>query len=134
MDLDLVRFVLELDPILLSHGHEYRGLYRLAMKGFLPESVRNRQDKARYEPAIAETVLGSEVLDVVEELASLAHLASRGLVDPAPVKQFFIAWLAAVRRGERTGPDPADERWELVWQLLSVEAFLREHGRGRDLV
>ncbi len=133
MDFEFVRFMLQIDPVLLSHGHEYRGLYRLAMRGILPEPLRNRQDKARYEPAIAETMLGSDAFGALQDLSSLEELATRDLVDPRTFGPLFDEWFAAVRRGERVDPDPADERWEAVWQLLSVEAFLREHGRGRDL-
>ena len=133
LDPDLVRFVLELDPTVLSHGDEYRGLYRLAMKGLLPERVRHRQDKASYEPIMAQAALSADALEMLRDLGSLETLATRGLVDPDPVRPMFDAWLAAVRRGERTERDPADEQWNQVWQLLSVEAFLRDQGYGRNL-
>jgi hypothetical protein len=132
-NLRFVRFMLELDPLLLSHGHEYRGLYRLAMKGVLPERVRRRQDKGRYEPAIAEAVLGANIFDELRNLSSFESLAGRGFVDPARLGSLIGPWFEAVRRGEREESDPADEHWDRVWQLLSVEAFVREHGRGRDL-
>jgi asparagine synthetase B (glutamine-hydrolysing) len=133
LDSEFIRFVLQIDPILLSHGHEYRGLYRLAMKGVLPERLRTRQDKGRFEPGVAAAALGADAVDMLRDLASLQSLRGRGLVDPIPFGPIFDLWLAAVRRGERVDSDPADERWEQVWQLLSIEAFLRKHGRGRDL-
>ena len=132
-DLELVRFILELDPLLLSHGAEYRGLYRLAMKGLLPERVRTRQDKGRFEPAIAASALCADALEFLRDLSSLDALATRGLVDPVAFAPLFDVWLSGVRRGEREDWDPADECWLEVWQLLSCEAFLREHGRGRAL-
>jgi hypothetical protein len=51
------------------------------------------------------------------------------LVDPAAFRAPFDAWLRALKRGERRGADPADEFGHQVWQLLSVERFLRQHGR-----
>ncbi|HZU84818.1 MAG TPA: asparagine synthase-related protein [Polyangiaceae bacterium] len=133
MDPEFVRFMLQIDPVLLSYGDEYKGLYRLAMQGVLPERVRTRQDKGCVEPAIAAAALGADALGMLGDLASLRALVSRGLVDPLPLRPILDAWLAAVRRGERSEPDAADEHWQPLWQLLSVEAFLREHGPGRAL-
>jgi Asparagine synthase len=134
MDFDFVRFVFELDPVLLSHGNEYRGLYRLAMKGVLPELIRNRQDKATYEPAIAAAALAANALEMLRELASFEALASAGLVDPVAFRPTFDRWLHTVCRGERGDRDPGDECLLQVWQLLSVETFLRQQGQGRDLI
>jgi hypothetical protein len=134
MDFDFVRFMLEIDPVLLSYGHEYRGLYRLAMKGTLPELIRTRQDKASFEGVIGAAALAANALDLLRDLSSLEALATRSLVDPGPFRPMFERWLGAVRRGEREDSDPTDECLQQVWQLLSVEAFLREEGRGRDLV
>jgi hypothetical protein len=132
-DFEFARFMLEIDPVVLSHGHEYRGLYRLAMKGIIPELIRTRQDKGVYEPAIAASVLAANAFDLLNDLSSLDALATRGLVDPVPFSPMFHRWLGAVRRGERPDFVPGDEYLHQVWQLLSVEAFLREHGHGRDL-
>jgi asparagine synthetase B (glutamine-hydrolysing) len=133
MDWEFVRFVLQIDPLLLSYGHEYKGLYRLAMKGLLPEGLRTRQDKGSLEPGIAAAALGADALEMLHDLASLSVLASRDIVDPLPLRPLVDPWLASIRRGERRDTDPADEHCQPAWQLLSVEAFLREHGPGRDL-
>jgi len=133
MDFDFVRFMLEIDPVLLSHGDEYRGLYRLAMKGVLPERIRTRQDKASFEPAIGAAALAAGALDWLRDLASLRSLAEYGLVDPGPFLPLFERWMGAVHLGERTETVPGDESCHQVWQLLSLEAFLREHGTGREL-
>jgi len=134
LDADFVRFVLELDPLVLSHGHEYRGLYRLAMKGLLPERVRRRQDKAWFEPVIGQAALCANAIELLSDLGSMNTTATWGLVDSERVRPMFDLWLDAVRRGERRERHPGDEQWGQVWQLLSVEAFLREYGRGRALV
>jgi asparagine synthetase B (glutamine-hydrolysing) len=133
LDFDFVRFMLEIDPIVLCHGDEYRGLYRLAMKGLIPETIRTRQDKAHFEPAVAAAAVAVNAHEMLCDLSSLRALAARDLVDSTYFRPMFERWLATVRRGERLDEDPGDERWEQVWQLLSVEAFLREHGGGRDL-
>ncbi len=133
MDLDFVRFVLQIDPVLLSYGNEYRGLYRAAMKGILPERIRRRQDKSGFESGVAGAIASSDAFELFRDLLSLRALASSGLVEAAPLKPILDLCLAGVRRGERTTRDPSDEYWAQVWQLVSVEAFLREHGKGRDL-
>jgi hypothetical protein len=128
-DLALVRFVGALDPLQLSADHRFRGLYRRAMRGLIPESVRLRNDKAQGEPAHAEAILAARAEPTLRDLASLAALSDMGLVEPGPFRPLFESWLSAVRRGERTSGDSADESWHTVWQLLSVEAFLRAPGR-----
>jgi asparagine synthase (glutamine-hydrolysing) len=132
-DVEFARFMLELDPALLSYGQQYRGLYRLAMKGLLPETLRTRRDKGSFEPAIAAAAIAGEGIDILRDLSSLEALASRGLADPERLRPTFDACLAMLRRGERGEELPVDEHIQDVWQLLSVEAFLRERGRGREL-
>jgi asparagine synthetase B (glutamine-hydrolysing) len=133
MDLEFVRFVLRIDPLQLSYGNEHRGLYRAAMKGVLPEGVRTRQTKAFIEPALAAAAVAADAVEMLRDLGSLEKLASHGIVDPSPLRPVLDRWMTGLRRGERTDKDPGDEYSEQVWQLLSIEAFLREHGRGRAL-
>jgi asparagine synthetase B (glutamine-hydrolysing) len=132
LDEDFVRFMLELDPALLNHGHEFRGLYRLAMKGILPERLRRRQDKGIFEPAVAAAAAPSG-LEALRDLASLKELASRGLADPTPLRRDADTCFAMVERGERAHDVSGDEWFQRFWQLLSAEAFLRECGRGREI-
>jgi hypothetical protein len=133
LDLDFVKFMLELDPQLLTFGDEHRGLYRLAMAGTLPESIRGRQDKSSFEPAVAAAAVAANTADELRELGSLHALSDHGLVDPVPFRALFSEWLAAVAQGERSHRLPEDAQFELVWHILCAEAFLRENGRGRAL-
>jgi hypothetical protein len=126
-DLEIVHFMAKVDPVLRLHGRMFRGLYRLALAGLVPDAVRLRADKAAGAPMLAEAVLGGDACGMLEDLSSLRGLAGLGLVEPAPFRPGFGDWLRAVRRGERTERDPSDERWHRVWQLLSVEAFVRQH-------
>jgi len=134
LDEDLVRFIVELEPQALSFGDEYRGLYRHAMKNVLPEMVRTRQDKARFEPAIAAAVSSSGREEELRDLASLRELGARGLVEPAAFSSTFRDFLAVVAHGERSYELPMDAHVQQVWQILAAEAFLREHGRGREIL
>jgi asparagine synthase (glutamine-hydrolysing) len=132
-DLDLVRFVSTVDPLVLSEGDMARGLLRMALKGLVPDTVRLRPDKALGQPAFAAAALGAHALEMLADLGTLRALASTGLVDPVAFEEPFRAWFQLMRRGERSSADPADEWWGLSWQLLSVEAFLRQYAKGREL-
>jgi hypothetical protein len=134
MDIDFLRFLFEIDPVVLTYGHEHRGLYRLAMKGTLPETIRTRQDKGEYPSVFAAAALSANALELFDDLSSFEALTSRDLIDPRPLRPMFERWLGSVRQGERPHHVAGDECWQQVWQLLSVEAFLREHGEGRDFV
>ncbi len=133
LDFEFVRFMLELDPLVLSHGHQDRGLYRLAMKGVLPERVRTREDKGDFEPAVGAAAVAANAFETLGDLSSLRALATLGLVDPAPFRPAFNACLTALRRGAIEHDNGADEQIVPAWQLLSVEAFVREYGKGRSL-
>jgi hypothetical protein len=124
-DLELVRFMARVDPLVVSHGHLFRGLYRLAMKGVLPESVRMRRDKAYAQPAIGEAAVAAGAEPRLRDLSSLERLASLGLVEPDAFRAPFDAWLRTLVRGERLELDPTDGTWDQIWPLLSAEAFLR---------
>jgi asparagine synthetase B (glutamine-hydrolysing) len=135
LDEDFVRFVLEIEPVLLNCGHEYRGLYRLATKDLLPPSLRMRRDKGAFEPGIAAAA-GNPGVAFLRELSSLEALAGHGLANPKPLRPAMEACFGALQRdgrGEFIGPVPGDEYIPDVWQLLSAEAFLREHGRAREI-
>jgi hypothetical protein len=127
-NLELVRFISRLDPLILSHGHTFRGLYRLAMNGVIPDSIRLRPDKAAVEPAVAEAAVGANAFDMLNDLSSLTGLEALGLVDPRPLRSDLDDWLRLMRMGERRHADPGDPSWSDKWRLLSVEAFVRRHG------
>ena len=128
-DLELVRFFAEIDPVMVSHGHRHRGLYRLAMRGVLPDSIRFRRDKALGEPFVAGAALAADALGTLRDLGSLERLAALDLVDPPEFELLFARWLDSLRRGERVEPDPLDgATWNQIWPVLSVEAFLRAYG------
>ena len=127
-DPELVRFVARVDPVTRNDGDWHRGLYRRALAGLVPEVVRLRNDKAAMEPGVAEAALASGSVPALESLGTLRALADLGLVEPSLFEPMMARWIAAVRLGERSWREPADECWRTVWQLLSVEQFLRRWG------
>lgn len=126
-DLEFVRLVAQIDPVIRSYGNEFRGLYRLAMKEVVPDSIRMRSDKALGYPAIAAAAVAADAEATLRALSSLEHVASLGLVDPEAFRQPFSRWVRTLMRGERTNDDPIDAIWHTIWMPLAVEAFLRQY-------
>ncbi len=131
-DSEFVEFVSRIDPVMLTHGNEYRGLFRLAMRGVLPEGLRTRRDKARFEPAIAKAALAGDGFATMRELSSVSTLASLGLVDAERFRPEAETCLAAVSRGMLCAADRLDGRWEPFWRALSVESFARTWGGSEE--
>jgi hypothetical protein len=129
-DIDVLKLVCRLDPVLMNYDCEYRGLFRLAMSDLLPEGVRTRRDKARFEPAVAEAVLAGDGLDVLADLSSVSALSSVGLVDRQRLRPVADACIAAVSR-MREGDDFLNANWEPFWRTVAAERFLRLWGGAR---
>jgi asparagine synthase (glutamine-hydrolysing) len=124
-DVRVVRAVACVDPLARMDGDYHRGLYRRALRGYVPEAVRLRNDKALMEPGMAESIVAAHAVDELAHLGSLRALADLGLVEPARFRPVLDPWLDSLRLGERPYAVRTDEWWRSVWQLLSVERFLR---------
>jgi hypothetical protein len=85
------------------------------MRRALPDALRLRSDKAQFEPAISEMVLGSD-LRGLRDLSHMRMLGDLGLVDPPRYRRHFEDVLAK---------GAASRDWLAVWPALSVEAFAR---------
>jgi asparagine synthetase B (glutamine-hydrolysing) len=120
LDLDLAAAVAALHPDYLLFGDRWRGLLRAAIRDLVPDSLRERADKASFEPAMRRFVNAAGGLESLRPLASVRELASLGLVEPAPFTAAFEKFVAAPQESEP---------WVVVWPVLAVEAFLR--GRAR---
>jgi hypothetical protein len=130
-DPDFAAFMARIEPVTLLYGGRHRGLYREAMKGLVPDSVRLRPDKARPQPLVSAAVVASDARPLLESLFSLDRLSALGLINPEPLAGPLARWLRVVLRGERDAADETDPWWEWVWPLLAVEAFLREIASSR---
>jgi hypothetical protein len=113
LDAELVEFMASVPPKMFFQGHRLRGLYRTAMIGLLPDSVRLRVDKASFEPANDE--LGRAVCDEAwfHTLLRMEALGDLGLVEPTRFREAFAEFKA--HRGDRF--------WVEFWPALAVEAF-----------
>lgn len=117
LDRTLIATIARLPADWLLHGDVRRGLLRLAMTSALPDSVRLREDKARFEPALVRFVTAAGGLASLRPLASATHLARHGLVEPSAFSDAFADFVAAPHEGEA---------WTTLWPALCLEAFLRD--------
>jgi hypothetical protein len=115
LDDEIVSLVASFPQHLLLFGDQQRGLFRHATRHLLPDRLRLRRDKARFESAITEMVRGAD-LPVLRDLANVRMSADLGLVEPLGYRAAFETALSAPG-------DTAD--WIGVWPVLAVEAYLR---------
>ncbi len=117
LDAKLVEFVAGIPPEMRFHGHRDRGLFREAMRGLLPESLRTRPDKADFEPMLNEVGTAAHSKGALGRLVKMEALGDLGLVDPA-------AFECAVRRAVAKGDGRV---WADVWPALAAEAFMGQY-------
>jgi asparagine synthase (glutamine-hydrolysing) len=115
LEAEYVDFLASVPPEMFFHDHRLRGLFRHAMRGILPESLRLREDKAEFEP------LPDAIADVARdepwfrELLRMEALGDLGIVEP----ERFRSAVTQVRE-HRDG-----RCWFDVWPAIAVEAFVR---------
>lgn len=118
LDAEVATFALSLPPHLLLGDGQRRGLFREALVGLLPDSVRTRRDKASFaevhasllRPPLAARVLADRRFEALGDL---------GIVTPR----------AAESALERASHDEAFARAHgaELYALLAAEAFARRH-------
>ncbi|AKV00802.1 Asparagine synthetase [Labilithrix luteola] len=121
LDGELIEFVRGLPPYWLLTGGRRRGLFREAMRGVLPESVRLRDDKAGFEPALARFVSAIGGHQRLRPLADVRYLADLGIVRPRAFEDDFQAFVSSLE---------TSDAWSTVWPALAVESFLRSRDGG----
>lgn len=125
LDLDLLGFVLSLPGEFFAAGAERRIVFREAMRGVLPEPIRNRPQKRLPYPL--EAIRLAEDRDWL--LAEIAALGQIGLVqeylDLAPLAETVAAWpdAAAIRAALAAG-DPIRVNWFGHLNPLIAAGFL----------
>lgn len=102
LDRHLIEFMLSVPIEQLQHDGENRSLYRRAMQGILPESVRLRQDKgAAFDPMIAARIVAAR-----EQLQAWAERTAQSTCWHYVDRSRFLRELAAVRPSARDGWQP----------------------------
>lgn len=121
LDRTLTARVERLPAAWLLHGGIRRGLFREAMRDLVPSSVRLREDKASFEPAMARFLSSAGGLSSLRDLASATALHAHGLVNRRAFAATFDGFVAAPEQREA---------WAALWPALAVEAFLRNHAQS----
>jgi asparagine synthase (glutamine-hydrolysing) len=117
LDLDLVRLALRQPPRATLDRRFSRPVLRESMAGLLPDSVRLRPGKARFETLIADCLSGADGAAAREILTS-PDLELGAYVDPAAMRGALFD-SDALRRHS-----PFHWMWQ-VWRLLTAELWLR---------
>lgn len=123
LDADLAAFALSLPPrLLLGTGahRERRGLFREALAGVIPESLRTRPDKASFAP-VHRALFRPPLRATLEAHASVPRLADLGIVEPTAFRRAFEETVTAARTDDAWAGGPVDAR---IYATLAVEAFL----------
>jgi asparagine synthase (glutamine-hydrolysing) len=117
LDLDLVKLGLRQPPRQTLDPRFNRPLLRTAMSGLLPDTVRLRAGKARFEPVIVDCLRGTDA-PAVRQLLSDRHAQIGAYVDLARVRHSLLD-------SEQTSKTN-EFRWMWqVWRLLNAECWLR---------
>lgn len=115
-DDSLVQFLTAIRQEKLFVDSSYRGLVRRAMRGLLPDKVRERVDKSDFEPALAQAMWPIERF---EPLLGFERIGAMGIVNVESFRK-YIAPLYDAPSAERNAA-----RWTTFYPALAMEAFLR---------
>lgn len=122
-DEEVMDFTARVRPTVLSFDDLYRGLFRLSIRGRVPEKIVRRMDKCAFEPAFAEVAEAAGGFDTLGDLWLPRALERHGVVDAEAFKRS----MAPLFREPRSTPVSAI-LWSLATQVVSCELFVREYG------
>lgn len=117
LDLDLVGLALRQPPRATLDRRFNRPVLRASMAGLLPDSVRLRPGKARFETLIADCLGGADGA-AVRKILSAPDLELGAYLDPVAMRCALFD-SDALRR-----ESPFRWMWQ-VWRLLTAELWLR---------
>jgi len=117
LDLDLVELGLRQPPRASFDRRFSRPLLRACMAGLLPDTVRLRPGKARFESLIADCLNGPDSV-TVRRLLTDPGLELGAYVDPGAVQRALF--------DTDLEPSSSPFRWMWqVWRLVTIECWLR---------
>jgi asparagine synthase (glutamine-hydrolysing) len=117
LDLDLVELGLRQPPEQTLDPRFNRPLLRAAMRGLLPDSVRLRPQKARFESLIVDCLRGTDAA-AVRRLLTAPDAEIGAYVDRSAMRRSLFD------SEERFEADPFRWMWQ-VWRLVNAEYWLR---------
>ena len=117
LDLDLVELALRQPPRATLDRRFNRPVLRASMEGLLPDAVRLRPGKARFETLIADCLTDADGA-AVREILTDPGIELGAYLDPAAMRRSLFD-SDALRRSS-----PFRWMWQ-VWRLLTAELWLR---------
>jgi len=124
LDLDLVELGLRQPPAATLDPRFSRPVLRAAVAGLVPDAVRLRPAKARFDPLVIDCLADSEAA-AVRSLLTDPAAELRAYVDPARVGRELL--------DGQDGIEPGSFPWMwLSWRLVTAEIWLREEAAGRS--
>jgi len=125
LDLDLVGLCLRQAPAATLDRRFTRPVLRQSVAGLVPDSVRLRPGKARFESLVVDCLTGAE-MPTVRRLLTGPEAAIREYVDQERVGRELLDGAG--------DPEPGSFHWMwLVWRLLTAEVWLRSESAGLQL-
>jgi hypothetical protein len=124
MDAEFVGTLARLPGWRLAHGDRERGLFRHALRGHVPDSVRLRPDKAHIEPAFDRMLAAAGGRAAFAGLLGVRRLVALGLVDAGRFASCEERFFAS-RTGVIATPDSLDDEeasWMYMWNVYAAEA------------
>lgn len=123
VDVDVVEFVLGLDPELAFDPRWSRPVFRQATAGLLPDPVRLRPSKSTFNAAFHEALVGPD-LAVADALLRPGE---------ARVEAYVDLGVARARLVDQVPPPDQRDMWSLhLWRLLTTELWLRGEDGSLD--
>lgn len=119
MDGPLVAALARLPVSTLESCGLHRGLYRRALAGRIPESVRTRLDKGAADPFIATMMEAAGGFDLLAPYMDFGALADTGMIEP----RALASWIEGIRGAPRFF---SSKPFWTLWRLVAAEAFLRQ--------
>ena len=115
LDLDLVELALGLPPELAFDRRFNRPLLRHAMEGLVPDDVRLRPYKSRFDPVLVAAINSDR--RAIERLLLAPNPELHAFVDPTDLREVL----------ERVPDDAAGERERAMrlWSFAMLECWLR---------
>ena len=125
LDLDLVTLGLRQSPAATLDRRFSRPVLRQSVAGLVPDAVRLRPDKARFESLVVDCLTGTE-MTAVRALLTDPGAAIRGYVDQERMTRELLDG------GGEHALGSFHWMW-LVWRLLTAEIWLRSEISGLQL-
>lgn len=115
----LTSFVATLPAESFFSGGWVRGLFRDAIAGLVPDAIRFRESKGRFELAFEQHLNAIGGPAALEPILAMRGLADLGIVEPKAYRERF----------ERLVREPwRASLWTELWPALAVEVFVQRYG------